>query len=600
MVKKQYEATAKNYSELADKLTVPKYQRGLVWSDKDKQEFVDTLANGFPFGSILIRKGDKGMYTVIDGQQRLTTINDLKKNPEKYWSHLDEIEKYKEFQSLSNTLVSITDKEQPILKEFFSQAIIKNSNEFDVNKLAKGVKGFSDIFGKSTNDLLDNLSRISEYIKKARQDLEKYVDVDNIVIPIIEFTGPEENLPSVFENLNRTGKKLSKYQVFAASWANHLITLNDTQIEKGLIESVINRYDRMTKARDNIEISDYNEQDIRKGRELNLSELAFGIGDLVINRLKSLITAKFDDDDLRDEYGFATLGIIVGIPNTKLSGIAKKFKEREIESNLSDELQILDNILQSLNKTFERLLEKPGMISNKQKEYENGLSKNFKILSYIAALWVKRDNKVEQQKILTFLPSYYLVDDLQNLWKSTGDKRLSSYYVTPSDGTPMKSYSLPVSQSRYKSAVESWIESDKDNASIQIKSVVKTIVTMHANLKYSHYYANNNVTSTDFEHIYSKKSLSEYYSENNIPGASVGNVMILKTDMNRSKHGKNLYDVSGTPDPEVLKNMVYPPQEDFEKVKQAIKNKKFGTIRDLILKREKDVFDSMANDLSIR
>lgn len=146
-----------------------------------------------------------------------------------------------------------------------------------------------------------------------------------------------------------------------------MITLNDTQIEKGLIESVINRYDRMTKARDNIEISDYNEQDIRKGRELNLSELAFGIGDLVINRLKSLITAKFDDDDLRDEYGFATLGIIVGIPNTKLSGIAKKFKEREIESNLSDELQILDNILQSLNKTFERLLEKPGMISNKQK-----------------------------------------------------------------------------------------------------------------------------------------------------------------------------------------------------------------------------------------
>lgn len=305
---------------------------------------------------------------------------------------------------MSNTLVSITDKEQPILKDFFSQAIIKNSNEFDVNKLAKGVKGFSDIFGKSTNDLLDNLSRISEYIKKARQDLEKYVDVDNIVIPIIEFTGPEENLPSVFEYLNRTGKKLSKYQVFAASWANHLITLNDTQIEKGLIESVINRYDRMTKARDNIEISDYNEQDIRKGRELNLSELAFGIGDLVINRLKSLITAKFDDDDLRDEYGFATLGIIVGIPNTKLSGIAKKFKEREIESNLSDELQILDNILQSLNKTFERLLEKPGMISNKQKEYENGLSKNFKILSYIAALWVKRDNKVEQQKSSHFFP----------------------------------------------------------------------------------------------------------------------------------------------------------------------------------------------------
>ena len=34
---------------------VPQYQRGFVWSDKQKDQFVDTLKRGLPFGTILLR-----------------------------------------------------------------------------------------------------------------------------------------------------------------------------------------------------------------------------------------------------------------------------------------------------------------------------------------------------------------------------------------------------------------------------------------------------------------------------------------------------------------------------------------------------------------
>lgn len=36
------------------KITVPKFQRPLVWNDVAKKEFVQTVAQGFPFGSILV------------------------------------------------------------------------------------------------------------------------------------------------------------------------------------------------------------------------------------------------------------------------------------------------------------------------------------------------------------------------------------------------------------------------------------------------------------------------------------------------------------------------------------------------------------------
>ena len=33
---------------------VPKYQRGIVWSDKQRAELVDTIKKGLPFGSLLL------------------------------------------------------------------------------------------------------------------------------------------------------------------------------------------------------------------------------------------------------------------------------------------------------------------------------------------------------------------------------------------------------------------------------------------------------------------------------------------------------------------------------------------------------------------
>ncbi|WP_155287931.1 DUF262 domain-containing protein [Lacticaseibacillus zhaodongensis] len=66
-------------------ITVPKFQRSLVWSDPAKKSFIQTIANGFPFGSILLYKTGKDHYSIIDGLQRFSALNSFKRDPGHYW-----------------------------------------------------------------------------------------------------------------------------------------------------------------------------------------------------------------------------------------------------------------------------------------------------------------------------------------------------------------------------------------------------------------------------------------------------------------------------------------------------------------------------------
>lgn len=58
----------------------PDFQRRLVWSNKDKVEFIKTVLEGYPFPEIYIAAGKldsktgEGCELLVDGQQRITTL----------------------------------------------------------------------------------------------------------------------------------------------------------------------------------------------------------------------------------------------------------------------------------------------------------------------------------------------------------------------------------------------------------------------------------------------------------------------------------------------------------------------------------------------
>lgn len=59
----------------------PEFQRRLVWTNKDKQEFIKTILFGYPFPEIYVASGDVNTKTgesielLVDGQQRVTAIS---------------------------------------------------------------------------------------------------------------------------------------------------------------------------------------------------------------------------------------------------------------------------------------------------------------------------------------------------------------------------------------------------------------------------------------------------------------------------------------------------------------------------------------------
>ena len=59
----------------------PDFQRELVWSNKDKLAFLDTVLKGYPFPEIYVAVGEVNLETaagsemLVDGQQRVTTLH---------------------------------------------------------------------------------------------------------------------------------------------------------------------------------------------------------------------------------------------------------------------------------------------------------------------------------------------------------------------------------------------------------------------------------------------------------------------------------------------------------------------------------------------
>ena len=58
----------------------PAFQRRLVWTNKDKRSFLDTVLKAYPFPEIYIAAGSvnaqtgEGTEMLVDGQQRITTL----------------------------------------------------------------------------------------------------------------------------------------------------------------------------------------------------------------------------------------------------------------------------------------------------------------------------------------------------------------------------------------------------------------------------------------------------------------------------------------------------------------------------------------------
>ena len=70
-------------------MTKPTFQRGLRWKQKKQNELIETIREGLPFGTFLLDEKSKNKYSILDGQQRYTTLKNYKEDMTAFMSEKD-------------------------------------------------------------------------------------------------------------------------------------------------------------------------------------------------------------------------------------------------------------------------------------------------------------------------------------------------------------------------------------------------------------------------------------------------------------------------------------------------------------------------------
>ncbi len=221
---------------------LPDFQRDFVWEPGATQELIVSIANNYPAGSILRVRDAKRVFAarefegapkldgahhtflVLDGQQRLTSL----------YQAFYGVGEHRYFLDL-NELIKGADFEEAIFHVRATTKWAKAREDFDLQAkelllplsvLKGGAGGFLQWILKVTNpmpaekrnDMLNALTKLND------QWIKTIDDYHFPVVTLSDKTEPDA-LCTIFETLNRTGVKLSVFELLTARFWPQKINL---------------------------------------------------------------------------------------------------------------------------------------------------------------------------------------------------------------------------------------------------------------------------------------------------------------------------------------------------------------------------------------
>ncbi len=238
-------------------MVLPDFQRDFVWEPGATQELIISIARNYPAGSILrVRdtkrifashefegapnlNGHKHTFLVLDGQQRLTSL----------YQAFYGVGEHRYYLNLKK-LIDDLDFEEVIFHVRATTKWVKEHESFDLQSkelilplsvLKGGAGGFLEWLLKATNDMpgaqrtamLDKLTKINE-------DWIKTIDDYHFPVVTLSDSTEPDALCTIFETLNRTGVKLSVFELLTARFWPQKVKLrelwNQARTEYPIIE----------------------------------------------------------------------------------------------------------------------------------------------------------------------------------------------------------------------------------------------------------------------------------------------------------------------------------------------------------------------------
>lgn len=590
------------FTELEDTVILPSFQRKLVWSKNEKKNFIETLHNGYPFGAILVyRYPNEKKISLIDGLQRFTTIRDFRDHPQEYIPINHIIDRTFTLFTTQDTPVSTAtnykNRIEKILKDFISTLDTSTKSTALLDALLENLSDLSTAINNNMREILDIQDDLSSLIKD-------YLDISQIDIPTIIFTGSDTELATVFENLNRGGKKLSKYQVFAAQWYKYEVTLSiDLPNNIELLNRTITWYEKLEDDR-GIEIENFDPDKMRDEAKINIAELCFVFGQMILENTP--VFWKGAKDDTANEIGYSTMAIILGIKNKDLSTIIAEanlplFNNPKL---LEETIKSVLTIYRDINALFQNYLHTPGNLT----DFKHALGTNFQILSFFASLWnaryelnpsrtslqTKRGSNKDCNLIKSNLLKWYISDIIEGYWSGTGDSKLDLVAIEKNN-----KYLNTVPTENINNSLKKWYDEQLQKRSINFEATAKMLYTINASFDSTSYTG----TNYDLEHVIPKKLINQITSKALISGGTLGNLMFLDSSTNRAKKEQFLYNYVNDDAYELKKEFIdlnfYPSKKSLinAKIELEAKGNDYSNTQSLIKTRGNDIINSLVKNL---
>lgn len=245
------------------KLKIPDFQRSFVWKQSKKEQLLESLFRGFPIGAITLYE-DEGEYYVIDGLQRINTLN-------QYLSCPSMVIPFNKFYMKVSEDVAIFLQENG-LSSYRKQMeqCIRNWYE-RLNKLYEFEK-----VSVLNNILVNAIEKIAELFR----DLTKVEELLDIVkgkieivhddVALIIYKGDKDDLPELFKNINTGSVALSQYEILQSVWINYTL-------DKNVLKDTYNAFDKELELLKN----DYEIKAIRDAGRFDIFKNIMGLNHLI-------------------------------------------------------------------------------------------------------------------------------------------------------------------------------------------------------------------------------------------------------------------------------------------------------------------------------
>jgi hypothetical protein len=574
----KYDVEKMKFSDLRGKIEIPKFQRGLVWSQGKKEEFIKTLKAGLPIGVLLLsKKGDK--YLVIDGLQRYSTMVDYSNDYFKYISR-DEIDTL----SLMNIVLSSNDASTyyNLYTTQDQERILNDIRSVIVNFISKvQEKNINNISWDITECLCEKISilpnkddrKIQQAVYSIVDGISQRAQIGDVEIPLIIFNGDDNELANIFQKLNQEGVKLSKYDVFAATWINHTVkVINDPDF----IDLIIKKYE-IAQKESGLDISEYDPDVIKQKGELTVFEYAFGLGKALAKSCQKLFPKS--DESKIDSIGFLILAELLGLSYQKMGDLAERIQDYTSVDYKALKDAIVDSCKQVEN-ALAPYITSPAQ--SKGKTVSLVYHSDLQIVSYIIVSFklqyelstqnglVKKKNIKYLKDFKQYLHKHYLFDIMRGFWSGSGDSKLEDII----ENLDSCRYLKDVNRESFEQVVRDWLHSANE------KHIQKT-VTAEAKL-FLNYLLRGRVFDADkreydIEHCVPQKVLQDYLIKKGVevPVSSVCNLVYIPASENRSKGEYTYYqkqdkDTSSyTLDKDALDKLLYPRRDELKFVESS-------------------------------